>query len=202
MLRYAGYCILLLIMAGIVYTFIARGEYPSNKRDIANGKTHFIKYCSSCHGLEEDGFGPPLGGITDLLPREPLIKFIRNPSKVIASGDARAVSQLARYKQTMPSFDWMEETMIREILGYINHETKIFHLEAKPVAKPLARLTGRLVAPVKKSEIKIELEKVVQIPRIEGTFLISVLSRRPHPYGDKGFCEDQNGIIIHHQRQS
>jgi hypothetical protein len=188
---------MLLIMVGIVYTFMARGEYPSDKQDIANGKIHFIKYCSSCHGLEEDGFGPPLGGITDLLPREPLIKFIRNPSKVIASGDARAVSQLARYKLTMPSFDWMEENMIREILGYINHETNVFHLEAKPVTKALDGLTGRLVAPVKKSKIKIELEKVVQIPSIKGTSPdLGIVTLRPHPSGNKSFfVSDQNGII-------
>lgn len=199
MLRYALYSIVVLLLAGIFYVVVRKKERPSDEQDIANGKALFNRYCSSCHGLEEDGFGPPLGGITNLLSHEPLMKFIRNPSEVIASGDARAVSQRARYKQVMPSFDWMEREMIDDILGYIKHETQLHHLEAITISNDTSglKLTGRLVAPVKKSGLKVELEDVVQIPKIKGTSPdLGIVTLRAHPSGDGTFfVSDQNGVI-------
>ena len=199
MLRNAVYAFLLVGLVGTMYYFLFRRDYPLSEEDIANGQSHFKAYCSSCHGLEEDGIGPPLGGITDLIPPEPLIKFIRNPSQVIASGDKRAISQLARYKQVMPSFDWMDEKVMREILGYIDHQTKLYHITAKHVSEARSGLTGRLVAPVKRSGVKIELVEVVQIPRLAGTSPdLGIVTLRPHPSGDGTFfVSDQNGIIYH-----
>ncbi len=199
MLRNALYAFLLVALVGTFYYFLHSKDYPSGEQEIANGQSHFKSYCSSCHGLEEDGIGPPLGGITDLIDNEPLIKFIRNPSRVISSGDKRAVSQLARYKQVMPSFDWMDEKMIREILGYIDHQTKLYHIAPANIGESGTGLTGRLVAPVKRSGLKIELEEVVQIPKFEGTSAdLGIVTLRPHPSGDGTFfVSDQNGVIYH-----
>lgn len=199
MFRNALFAFLLIGLVGTIYYLLFRNDYPSGQRDIANGHGHFNTYCSSCHGLEEDGIGPPLGGITELIPSEPLIKFIRNPSQVISSGDKRAVRQLARYKQVMPSFDWMDEKMIREILGYISHQTKLYHITPEHVGESGTGLTGRLVASVKKSDLKIELEDVIQIPRLEGTSPdLGIVTLRPHPSGDGTFfVSDQSGVIYH-----
>jgi hypothetical protein len=74
----------------------------------------------------------------------------------------------ARYKQIMPSFNWMKKEEINSILSYINQQTELHHIEAYKITDTAnAGLTGRLVAPVKNSGLKIELEEVVQIPRIK-----------------------------------
>ena len=197
MFRIALSALIIVAILAALYFFVDRAGYMSGKQAIANGNTNFTKYCSSCHGLEEDGIGPPLGGITDLIPRDQLIKFVQNPSQVISKGNERAVSQLLRYKQIMPSFDWMEEKMIREILGYIDHQTKLYHLKADRNIKTGDGLTGRLVAPITKSGIRIELEKVIQIPQEKGSSPdLGIVTLRPHPSGDKTFfVSDQNGLI-------
>jgi glucose/arabinose dehydrogenase/mono/diheme cytochrome c family protein len=198
MVRYLIYASLAMILGTLVYVIAFKKSYSSNRETIASGKELFSKYCSSCHGLEEDGFGPPLGGITNLLSKETLVSFIKNPSKVIESGDARAVSQRARYKQVMPSFEWMNHSEIIDILAYINEETNQHHLVAVLVSDTAAhRLSGRLVRPVKNSGVKIELEDVVQIPHLPGTSPdLGIVTLRPHPSGNGVlFVGDQNGII-------
>ena len=197
MLRIAVYTLLIFTLFGTVYFFAHTTGYPTDKEAIANGKAHFARYCSSCHGLEEEGIGPRLGGITELLPPDALVKFIRNPSQVISEGNERAVSQVARYKQIMPSFEWMEEKIVRDILGYIDHQTKMYHVTPDKGTTSDAGLTGRLVAPVKKSGLKIELEKVIQIPKVEGSSPdLGIVTLRSHPSGDKTFfVSDQNGLI-------
>ena len=199
MVRYFLY-FLILISAGVVIYFTFRKKnYTSDDATLANGKILFTKYCSSCHSLEADGFGPPLGGITSVRSKDALMDFIQNPSKVIASNEERAVSQLTRYKQVMPAFEWMQEKEISSILSYIHHESELHHIEATSIQDDStnAGLTGRLVAPVKKSGLKIELEEVVQIPRIKDTSPdLGIVTLRAHPSGDGTiFVSDQNGVL-------
>jgi glucose/arabinose dehydrogenase/mono/diheme cytochrome c family protein len=199
MARSIIYASLLLILGSILYLTVFRKDYASDRATITNGKLLFTKYCSSCHGMEEDGFGPPLGGITNLLSKKNLMEFISNPSKIIGSGNARAVNQLARYKRLMPSFEWMDQSQISDILTYIDDETNVHHLVAMSVNSDTVgyKLSGRLVQPVQKSGLKIELEEVVQIPRIPGTSPdLGVVTLRPDPSGNGAlFVSDQNGII-------
>ena len=68
----------------------------------------------SCHGLQEEGIGPPLGGITTLLSSKALVNFINDPSGEIESGQERAVSLHLRYKLMMPSYAWMDEAQVNE----------------------------------------------------------------------------------------
>ena len=155
MLRYFLYFLILVGRCAAYFTF-RKKNYASDDATQANGKILFTKYCSSCHSLESDGFGPPLGGITTVLSKDALIDFIQNPSKVIASKEERAVSQLTRYKQVMPAFEWMQEKEISSILSYIHHESELHHIEATSIQgdSTSVGLTGRLVAPIKKSGVK------------------------------------------------
>jgi hypothetical protein len=99
----------------------------------------------------------------------------------------------------MPSFAHLEEMEIRSVLGYIHQQTALHHIEPFSLDTDTAEtgLTGRLVPPVKQSELKIELEEVVQIPRMPGSSPdLGVVTLRPHPSGDGTlFVSDQNGII-------
>lgn len=200
MLKYVLYGILGVgIVGAVVYLAINKQVYKTDTETITNGKLLFTKNCSSCHGLQEDGFGPPLGGITNLLSQQTLNDFIRNPSLAIESKEARTMMLYARYKQVMPGFDWLEENEINCILSYIDYQSELHHIKAVATNSDtsISGLTGRLVDPVKRSDIKIELEEVVTIPHIKGTSQdLGIVTLRAHPLGDKTlFVGDQNGII-------
>ncbi len=189
----------LILLGSLFYLMKSKKEYVDDEDTLAKGKELFIKHCISCHGLGEDGIGPRLGGITNLLSKKALVDFIRDPSKVIESGEERAVSLHARYKQVMPSFEWMQETEVSSVLSYIHHQTELHQIKVLSIIKDTAKipLTGRLVTAVKKSQLKIELEEVIQIPRIKDTSPdLGIVTLRPHPSGDGTlFVSDQNGII-------
>src|SRR5258706_11497177 len=189
----------LILIGGLVYLMMSRKRYATDEDTLAQGKKLFTKHCSSCHSLDENAMGPPVGGITNMLSEKALTDFIRNPAKVIGSGEERAVSLHARYKQTMPSFEWMQVKEVSSILSYIHYQTELHDIKGLSVNKDPAKimLTGRLVNPVKKSELKIELEEIIQIPRIkDGPANLGIVTLRPYPSGDGTLVvSDQNGII-------
>src|SRR5688500_18041347 len=77
---------------------------------VANGQARFTQHCAACHALAQEGFGPPLGGVTRLFTEPDLLDRIRNSSKVLASGDARTEALVRRYKTIMPPFEQLAET--------------------------------------------------------------------------------------------
>jgi glucose/arabinose dehydrogenase len=97
----------------------------------------------------------------------------------------------------MPPFEDMREPEIQSILAYIHHQTQLHHIE--PFAMDTTGepgLTGRLVAPVKQSGLKVELEEVVQLPRLGTSTDLGVVTLRAHPSGDGTlFASDQHGVI-------
>jgi glucose/arabinose dehydrogenase/mono/diheme cytochrome c family protein len=198
-MRVIPYLILIVALGIAAYWFFDKNEYASDGETLSMGKLLFSRNCSSCHDLEADGMGPPLGGITDLLSKNALVDFVQNPSKAIDAQEARAVGLLTRYKQLMPSFGWMKEDEINAILSYIHRESELHQLVAAASTGDTARagLTGRLVAPVKLSGVKIEMEEVIQLPRIKDTSPdLGIVTLRAHPSGDGTlFVSDQNGVI-------
>jgi glucose/arabinose dehydrogenase len=100
----------------------------------------------------------------------------------------------------MPSFEWMEETDISSVLAYIHQQTALYHIEALQINEDTTAsgLKGNL-APVKKSALKIELEEVIQIPKLEGISPdLGIVTLRPHPSGDGTlFVSDQGSGIIY-----
>lgn len=198
MVRYIFYLLTILLVVGVIIYLLPKKDYASDDATLAEGKTLFKKHCMSCHGLQHDGIGPPLGGITNLLSKKALLNFINNASKEIESGQERAVLLHRRYKLIMPSYAWMQESQISSILVYIQHETKLHHIEPLSISKKddEAGLTGRLVAPIKKSGLKIELEEVVQLPQLSNSTDLGVVTLRAHPSGDGTlFASDQHGVI-------
>ncbi|MBC8084330.1 MAG: cytochrome c, partial [Hymenobacter sp.] len=72
---------------------------------IAAGDALFKGNCAQCHAVKDKVVGPALGGITKRRTVAWLIPWIKNSSKVVASGDEYAVKLYNEYqKQQMPSF--------------------------------------------------------------------------------------------------
>ena len=136
---------------------------------IAKGKALFAQQYALCHSLAQDAIGPPLGGITTLLTVSELMDRIRDPAKFIAGGDARANALLRRYKVVMPSFAHLAPDELAAILAFIDRESTAQKLTPFAIDTEASTATApRLLPPVEKSVLVIELEDVVQIPRLTG----------------------------------
>lgn len=146
------------------------------------GKALFEQQCAACHGLAQDGIGPPLGGVTTSQSRERLEQWIRDPAKVIASGDVRAAALLRRYKAPMPSFAQLDRAQVAAILSFVAEQSAAQHLAPLAVDAKVQAAGPRLIAPVQKSGLVVEVEDFVQIPRLPGrTPYKGITLLRPDP---------------------
>jgi mono/diheme cytochrome c family protein len=95
------------------------GAAPSG--DIAAGEALFKANCVSCHALNKRVLGPALAGINQKYNDEPyLIKWIKNSSAMIASGDKRSIAIYEEYnKAAMTSFTQFSDDDVKNILAYI-----------------------------------------------------------------------------------
>ena len=89
---------------------------------IAAGDALFKGNCTQCHAVHEQVVGPALGGISARRPISWIIPWIKNSSKVVASGDDYAVALYNKFnKQQMPSFA-LSDKEITSIVAYITSE--------------------------------------------------------------------------------
>ena len=89
---------------------------------ISAGDALFKTNCAQCHAVNEQVVGPALSGITKRRPLSWLLPWIKNSSKVVASGDEYAVAIYNKYnKQQMPSFA-LSDKEITSILAYVTAE--------------------------------------------------------------------------------
>jgi len=159
---------------------LGAADYPQDAAVIGQGKALFTQQCASCHALTTDGFGPPLGGVTTLLPESRLVEWVRDPAKLIASGDARANALLRRYKVPMPPFAHLTPAEVTAVLAYLHEQTMAQHLVPFAVDAPATAV--RLLPPVQKTGLTIELEDFVEIPRLPGrTPYKGITLLRPDP---------------------
>ncbi len=93
--------------------------------DVAKGKELFSNNCQQCHNVTAEALvGPGLAGVRQRTPGEDwLKKWIRNPSAVIATGDAYAVKIFNQYnKVQMTAFTNLTDGDIKSILDYVDAE--------------------------------------------------------------------------------
>ena len=173
-------------------------SYPRDDATLGQGRTLFTQLCAGCHVLDRDGIGPPLGGVTRVLKQTELLRHIRNPAAVIESGNLRANALFRRYKVVMPAFAALPEDQLVAILAHLESETEKSKLT--PFAVELTPPTGkevRLIPPVEKSSLVIELEDWVQIPLAPNRRPdkgIATLRSSPRKDGAV-FISDQMGVI-------
>lgn len=106
-------------LASILFSsFILLASYGAFAQD---GEKLFKQNCSSCHRIDDQKVvGPGLAGIEDRAPsREWIIKWVKDPDGMIASGDEYA-NQIKDYSPTaMTAFGYLEDAQIIAILDYI-----------------------------------------------------------------------------------
>ncbi|MDB5267878.1 MAG: cytochrome [Hymenobacter sp.] len=93
---------------------------PAEAKIIAAGDALFKGNCAQCHAVNEIIVGPALAGITRRRPISWILPWVKNSSKVVASGDEYAVALFNKFtKQQMPSFS-LSDKEIASIIAYIN----------------------------------------------------------------------------------
>lgn len=89
---------------------------------IAAGDALFKGNCAQCHAVNEKVVGPALAGISKRRPMSWIIPWVKNSSKVVASGDAYAVKLFDEYqKQQMPSFQ-LSDQEITSIVAWVTSQ--------------------------------------------------------------------------------
>lgn len=128
---------------------------------VALGKELFSQHCSACHTFSEDGIGPQLGGLTQIVSPNWVRAFIKDPKSMIESGDERAGMLSEKFKTIMPSFGHFDETHIEAIIAYM--DTRKMPERKKAKDDPNA-IKDPIPERIPLSDIRIAIEPVAQIP--------------------------------------
>ena len=93
---------------------------PAEAAAITEGDDLFKNNCAQCHAVNDKVVGPALAGITKRRSISWLIPWVKNSSKVIASGDEYAVKLFNDYsKQQMPAFPQLSDKDVKNIVTWV-----------------------------------------------------------------------------------
>jgi len=140
----------------------AQPDIATDSLTIAKGQNIFNQNCTTCHSFEHDEIGPALGGITAEVSTEWLKGFIKDPKKVIESGDERASALYAQYKSVMPSFAYYQDDEIAGIIAYL-------HTQAAPDKRMVATnstpaLENPIAEGIPMSDLVVDMKEFMQMP--------------------------------------
>ena len=124
-----------LVLLLVSTVFLQAQDISTDPAIVKQGEGLFKANCKSCHALDKKVVGPALAGISKRAPSVQWIKdWVKNSSKVVASGDAYAVKIYEEYqKSQMTAFTSLKDEEIMALLAYI---------EAPPAAPPTTATTG------------------------------------------------------------
>jgi mono/diheme cytochrome c family protein len=92
---------------------------PEEAEAVAAGDALFKSNCAQCHAVNDVVVGPALAGIGQRRSEKWLLNWVKNSSKVVATGDDYAVKLFNQYgKQQMPSFQ-LSDQEVKQIMAYI-----------------------------------------------------------------------------------
>ncbi|GAB5523908.1 MAG: c-type cytochrome [Roseivirga sp.] len=106
-----------------VEAFAQKDQVPTDEAIIKSGESLFKEWgCNTCHAVDRKVVGPALQGVYDRRTLPWIYEFVRNSSKVIASGDAQAVAVYNEFNQLqMPNHDDLTDDDILAIMAYVKN---------------------------------------------------------------------------------
>jgi len=109
---------------------------PTDVAIISAGETLFNGNCKACHRVKQKLVGPALAGVETRVPSvEWVFNWVRNPAKVIASGDEYANKIYNEFnKSQMTAFNTYTNDQILSILAYVKAEAEKVDAPAPSVA--------------------------------------------------------------------
>ncbi len=134
-LRFSTRVIPALIVLLSSYSLQAQ-DIPTDPAVISAGEALFNGNCKTCHRVKQKLVGPALAGVETRVPSVKWVfDWVRNPAKVIASGDEYANKIYAEYnKSQMTAFSNYKDEQILSILAYIKAEANKVEAAPAPVA--------------------------------------------------------------------
>lgn len=102
-----------LVLSLAFVSFVAQAQNP------AEGESLFKAKCMACHALDQKVVGPALKGVDTQRSEAWLIKWIRNSSELIKSGDKDAKALFDEYQIPMSAFPELTDDDIKNIIAYI-----------------------------------------------------------------------------------
>lgn len=108
-------------------------EIPTDAAAISAGEALFNGNCKSCHRVKQKLVGPALAGVENRAPSISwILAWVKNPAKLIASGDEYANKIYNEYnKSQMTAFTGYTDAQILSILAYIKSDAE--KVEVAPV---------------------------------------------------------------------
>ena len=167
-----------------------RGELP-----VQEGMVVFNQNCASCHNFNTTEIGPNLAGITEAMDKEWIKRFIQNPQQVIENGDERAVAQFEKFGVYMPSFNYLKENELENLLAFIH---KFSEGEKKNTSNRTGALINPIETPIPDSEFILSIEDFTTIPPSSDKApdtRINTLRALPTSEGERLFIADLRGKI-------
>jgi glucose/arabinose dehydrogenase/mono/diheme cytochrome c family protein len=136
-------------------------EFASDSTTIRAGQLAFSEKCAGCHNFQEDGIGPHLAGVTDDRPVSWLKSFIRDPKKMIDSGDSTAKKLYREFRTMMPSFSSLPDAELNSILAFIHtHKKTELHLAAEAADVYFDPITDS----IRNSGIRVAIQEIAKVP--------------------------------------
>jgi glucose/arabinose dehydrogenase/mono/diheme cytochrome c family protein len=136
---------------------------PTDSVTIEKGRSSFVNKCASCHNFNQYGMGigPHLASVTKEKSVNWIKNFIRDPKKVIESGDTTAQKLFKEYKAIMPSFGYLPEEELTAIIAFIDTQKK----RVRPIVKEdTNNIKNPIPDTIKTSNLVIGVKMVTQIP--------------------------------------
>ena len=115
---------------------ISAQEISKDPAAISAGEAIFNGNCKTCHRVKIKLIGPALAGVETRVPSIDWIKnWVRNPAKVIASGDEYANKIYNEYqKSQMTAFTSYTDDQIMSVLAYVKAEAEKPVVAAAPTS--------------------------------------------------------------------
>lgn len=106
------------------------------------GQYIFSSHCAACHTVGHgDHIGPDLAGVTNVRDHDWLVRFIKEPDKLLNAHDPLAVTLFEKYKQVqMPNLR-LADGDVAEVLKFLETQSNSNHSAA------VARATGSAMRP-------------------------------------------------------
>jgi len=102
------------------------GSSDAYAQDAAKGESLFKSNCASCHALNKKLVGPALSGVSERREEEWLLKWVKNSSALIKSGDPDAIAIFEEYKKSaMTAFTHFSDEDVKDILAYIENPPQV-----------------------------------------------------------------------------
>ena len=168
-------------------------ELSTDPAVISAGQALFNGNCKSCHRVKQKLVGPALAGVETRVPSLDWIKsWVRNPAKMIASGDAYANKIYTEYnKSQMTAFTNYTDDQILSIISYVKVEAE------KPDAPPPGSTTtvaggGGGVPSAYMNVILIGMIVILVLLLIILVFIISALKKF---LGQRELSDDDKEIV-------